>query len=149
MPCSTARNSNATHPKDKKQAVTSFDPLPSQSLQTDSAYPGPYCTVIYCSNDNVISTTAVMGRSFLDFVAQKDKEIVRSWIDVIKSWGVNEQGQPSDNGFGFSKVTRCKEGRDSSCRSALSVRLVSEPPSRRRQGSYLSEWRGSGHGVSI
>ena len=56
-----------------------------------------------------------MGRSFFDFVAQKDEDVVRSWIDVIKGWGVNERGQPSDGGFGFGKFALCKEGRDSSC----------------------------------
>jgi hypothetical protein len=54
-----------------------------------------------------------MGRSFFDFVAQKDEDVVRSWIDVIKGWGVNERGQPSDGGFGFGKFLLCKEGRDS------------------------------------
>ena len=62
-----------------------------------------------------------MGRSFFDFVAQKDEDVVRSWIDVIKGWGVNERGQPSDGGFGFGKFALCKEGRDSSCASISSL----------------------------
>lgn len=46
-------------------------------------------------------------------MAKKDEEIVRSWIDVIKSWGVNERGQPSDGGFGFGRFSLLTEGRDS------------------------------------
>lgn len=89
-----------------------------------------------------------MGRSFFDFVAKKDEEIVRSWMDVVKGWGVNERGQPSDGGFGYGKFTLLTEGRDSSyvqqrykmlsgvesplvCRT----RMPEPPPSRHRQGS--------------
>lgn len=54
-----------------------------------------------------------MGRSFFDFVLRKDEDLVRSWIDVIKGWGVNERGQPSDGGFGFGKFTVLVNGRDS------------------------------------
>jgi hypothetical protein len=55
-----------------------------------------------------------MGRSFFDFVIQKDEELVRSWINAIKTWGVNERGQPSDGGFGFGKFDFWPRGRDSS-----------------------------------
>ena len=54
-----------------------------------------------------------MGRSFFDFVMAKDEEVVRNWIEVVKGWGVNERGQPSDGGFGFGKFSVCTEGRDS------------------------------------
>jgi len=54
-----------------------------------------------------------MGRPFYDFVAPKDEDLVRSWIDTCKSWGVNERGQPSDGGFGFGKFTVFVPGRDS------------------------------------
>jgi hypothetical protein len=130
-PSSDNSGSSSDHRKDKKQAVISFDPLPSQSLRTALILDRftVNCTIIYCSNDNLVSTTTVMGRSFFDFVAQKDEDIVRSWIDVIKGWGVNERGQPSDGGFGFGKFTLCKEGRDSSSSRAI------ESPSRRRNGS--------------
>lgn len=68
---------------------------------------------MYCSNDSLLSTTTCMGRSFFDFVLRKDEDLVRSWIDVIKGWGVNERGQPSDGGFGFGKFTVLVNGRDS------------------------------------
>ncbi|TDL22159.1 hypothetical protein BD410DRAFT_723382, partial [Rickenella mellea] len=84
------------------------------------------CPIIYITNDQMLSTTAVMGRSFFDFVSKRDEELVRSWIDVIKSWGVNERGQPSDGGFGFGKFTVCVKGRDSSLRNT-------EPPSVRHR----------------
>ena len=54
-----------------------------------------------------------MGRSFFDFVAPRSDKIVRSWIDVIKAWGVNERGQPSDGGFGYGKFILFPKGRDS------------------------------------
>jgi hypothetical protein len=38
---------------------------------------------------------------------------VRSWIDAVKGWGVNERGQPSDGGFGFGKFHLYPRGRDS------------------------------------
>jgi hypothetical protein len=55
-----------------------------------------------------------MGRSFFDFVIQEDEELVRSWINAVKTWGVNERGQPSDGGFGFGKFDFWPRGRDSS-----------------------------------
>lgn len=55
-----------------------------------------------------------MVRSFFDFVAKKDEEIVRSWMDVVKGWGVNGRGQPGDGGFGYGKFTLITEGKDSS-----------------------------------
>src|SRR6202035_3094251 len=124
-PVSSPSSSTATLPSDRSNdangprtgpdtSVISFDPLPSQSLRTALILDRftVNCTVIYCSNDNLVDTTTVMGRSFFDFVAQKDEDVVRSWIDVIKGWGVNERGQPSDGGFGFGKFLLCKEGRD-------------------------------------
>jgi hypothetical protein len=151
-PSSSSEHSSSpgSRSSEKKQAVISFDPLPSQSLRTALILDRftVNCTVIYCSNDNLVSTTTVMGRSFFDFVAQKDEDVVRSWIDVIKGWGVNERGQPSDGGFGFGKFALCKEGRDSSydpviiltsirvlMRWSFSASRVNDPPSRRRNGS--------------
>ncbi|KIM80980.1 hypothetical protein PILCRDRAFT_72270 [Piloderma croceum F 1598] len=72
------------------------------------------CTIIYCSNDNLLSTTDVMGRSLYDFVSEGNVELVRTWVDMVKGWGVNERGQPSDGGFGFGRFTLCPKGRDSS-----------------------------------
>ncbi|EPQ51116.1 hypothetical protein GLOTRDRAFT_118143 [Gloeophyllum trabeum ATCC 11539] len=111
--------------------VISFAPLPKQSMRVALILDrfSMSCPIIYISNDSLISTTHAMGRSFFDFVAKKDEELVRSWIDVIKSWGVNERGQPSDGGFGFGKFKCCTQGRDSSIRSP-------EPAaSRHRQGT--------------
>ena len=72
-----------------------------------------HCSIDYCSNDCVLSTTAIMGRPFYDFVAPKDEGLVRSWIETCKGWGVNERGQPSDGGFGFGKFSAYVSGRDS------------------------------------
>ncbi|KAJ3011476.1 hypothetical protein NUW54_g2156 [Trametes sanguinea] len=88
------------------------------------------CTILYCANDSLLATTTCMGRSFFDFVAKRDEDLVRSWIDVIKSWGVNERGQPSDGGFGFGKFTVLVNGRDSSIRHPDPV------PSRHRHNSF-------------
>ncbi|KAF7422510.1 hypothetical protein PC9H_010666 [Pleurotus ostreatus] len=108
-----------------------FDLLPLQSFRTALILDrfSVNCPIIYCSNDLLLSTTTAMGRSFFDFVAKKDEEIVRSWMDVVKGWGVNERGQPSDGGFGYGKFTLLTEGRDSS------TRMPEPPPSRHRQGS--------------
>ena len=38
--------------------------------------------------------------------------LVRSWIDAVKGWGVNERGQPSNGGFGFGKFHLFPRGRD-------------------------------------
>ncbi|KAL4250589.1 PAS domain-containing protein [Abortiporus biennis] len=93
-----------------------FDPLPQQSVRTALILDrfSEKCHILYCANDSIVDTTKVMGRSFFDFVAAKDEESVKSWIDLVKSWGVNERGQPSDGGFGFGKFTLCIRGRDSS-----------------------------------
>lgn len=72
------------------------------------------CTIIYCSNDTLLSTTDVMGRSLYDFVSEGNVELVRTWVDMVKGWGVNERGQPSDGGFAFGRFTLCPKGRDSS-----------------------------------
>ena len=71
------------------------------------------CTIMYCSNDLLVSTTSAIGRSFFDFVVKREEEIVRSWITCVKGWGVNESGQPSDGGFGFGRFVLLTEGRDS------------------------------------
>ncbi|THH10813.1 hypothetical protein EW146_g8258 [Bondarzewia mesenterica] len=133
------RDKSATpEPPTSQQKAISFDPLPKQSIRTALILDrfSLSCPIIYCSNDSFLSTTAVMGRSFFDFVAKKDEELVRSWIDAVKGWGVNERGQPSDGGFGFGKFMLCLQGRDSSDRHP------DPPPSRRdRHGAHGS--RGS------
>ncbi|KAI0333724.1 hypothetical protein GY45DRAFT_232255 [Cubamyces sp. BRFM 1775] len=102
--------------RDRARAIT-FDPLPEQSVRTALILDrfSVNCGILYCANDSLLATTTCMGRSFFDFVARKDEDLVRSWIDVIKSWGVNERGQPSDGGFGFGKFTVLVHGRDSRC----------------------------------
>jgi hypothetical protein len=99
----------------RDKAVISFAPLPSQSVRTALILDrfSVRCPIMYCSNDFLLSTTACMGRSLYDFVARKDEELVRSWVDAIKGWGVNERGQPSDGGFGFGRFRCCRKGRDS------------------------------------
>jgi len=95
--------------------VITFDPLSNKSFRTAFILNRftVNATILYCSNDLLISTTDAIGRSFYDFVAEKDEERVRSWIQCVKGWGVNEKGQPSDGGFGFGKFTLLAEGRDS------------------------------------
>ncbi len=101
--------------RDTRAKAISFDPLPEMSVRTALILDrfSVNCGILYCSNDSLMSTTTCMGRSFFDFVSRKDEDLVRSWIDVIKSWGVNERGQPSDGGFGFGKFTLLVRGRDS------------------------------------
>ncbi|EIM85752.1 uncharacterized protein STEHIDRAFT_168836 [Stereum hirsutum FP-91666 SS1] len=126
---------NATNPVDETdelaervEKVITFDPLPKQSIRTAFILDrfSLSCPIIYCSNDTFLPTTTVMGRSFFDFVAKKDEDLVRSWIDAVKGWGVNERGQPSDGGFGFGKFQLYRQGRDSSERQA------DPPPARQR-----------------
>lgn len=69
-------------------------------------------TIMYCSNDLLITANKVENRPFFDFVSKKDEDNVRSFIDVVKGWGVNERGQPSDGGFGFGGFPLLPEGRD-------------------------------------
>ncbi|KAF8491237.1 hypothetical protein F5888DRAFT_1076548 [Russula emetica] len=104
--------------------VITFDPLPRQSIRTALILDrfSMSCPIIYCSNDSFLSTTQIMGRPFFDFVAKRDEVLVRSWIDAVKGWGVNERGQPSDGGFGFGKFQLFPRGRDSV------ERLEPEPP---------------------
>ncbi|KAL0579879.1 hypothetical protein V5O48_002126 [Marasmius crinis-equi] len=75
-------------------------------------------TIMYCSNEHLISSTKRSNiweqRSFFDFVSPRDEDRVRSWIDTVKSWGVNERGQPSDGGFGFCKFGLVSGGRSTS-----------------------------------
>ena len=69
--------------------------------------------VIYCTNDDIIPRSLVEGRSFYDFITPGDEKRVRSAIDAVKGWGVNEQGGPSDGGFTFHRFRLCVRGRDS------------------------------------
>lgn len=92
-----------------------FSPLPEQSCRTALILDrfSERCTIYYCSNDSLVHTSDAMGRSFFDFVMPRHEDLVRNWIDLVKGWGVNERGQPSDGGFGFGKFALCVKGRDS------------------------------------
>ena len=54
-----------------------------------------HCTIIYCSNDLLIQKDTALYRPFFDYVAEEQEELVRKWIDMVKSWGVNDRGEPS------------------------------------------------------
>ncbi|KAI6006456.1 hypothetical protein EDC04DRAFT_2782113 [Pisolithus marmoratus] len=97
-----------------RDGILSFKPLPKQSARVALILDrfSVHCPVQYCSNDLLVETTTVMGRSFYDFVSPKNEGRVREWIDMVKAWGVNERGQPSDGGFGFGRFTLLPKGRD-------------------------------------
>jgi len=99
---------------DRVEVIT-FDPLSNKSFRTAFILNRftVNATILYCSNDLLISTTDAIGRSFYDFVTEKDEDKVRSWIQCVKGWGVNEKGQPSDGGFGFGRFNLLSESRDS------------------------------------
>jgi hypothetical protein len=99
----------------KRPEVITFDPLSNKSFRTAFILNRftVNATILYCSNDLLISTTDAIGRSFYDFVTEKDEDKVRSWIQCVKGWGVNEKGQPSDGGFGFGRFNLLSESRDS------------------------------------
>ncbi|KAI6013106.1 hypothetical protein BKA83DRAFT_4130571 [Pisolithus microcarpus] len=98
-----------------KDGILSFKPLPKQSahvtLILDRFW--MHCPVQYCSNNLLVKTMVVMGQSFYNFVSPKNEQWVHEWIDLVKAWGINERGQPSDGGFGFSRFTLLHKGRDS------------------------------------
>jgi hypothetical protein len=121
----TASRSSGSSRTGPDGAIT-FDPLPRQSIRTALILNrfSALCHINYCSNDSFLSTTEIMDRPFFDFVAKRDEVLVRSWIDAVKGWGVNERGQPSDGGFGFGKFHLYPRGRDSvyvSLRFATSI----------------------------
>lgn len=97
-----------------EDAIT-FERLPNQSIRTLLILDrfSVECPIIYCSNDLMVRTTDVLGRSFYDLVKERDEDHVQQWINVVKAWGVNERGQPSDGGFGFGKFDLCTRPRDS------------------------------------
>lgn len=70
--------------------------------------------VLYTTNDAILGPKhAVLGRSFYDFVVKADEKLVRGWMDAVKTWGVNDRGNPSDGGFGYAKFRIDIKGRDS------------------------------------
>ena len=99
---------------EREEAIT-FPHLPNKSFRTAFILDrfSLNCTILYCSNDLLVESTHAIGRNFFDFVAPKDEGIVRSWIECVKGWGVNERGQPSDGGFGFGRFNLLVGGRES------------------------------------
>lgn len=95
--------------------VITFPHLPSRSFRTAFILDRftVRCTILYCSNDLLVQSTHAIGRSFFDFVCAKDEGIVKTWIECVKGWGVNERGQPSDGGFGFGRFGLLVAGRES------------------------------------
>ncbi|KAJ6583979.1 hypothetical protein DFH09DRAFT_1433982 [Mycena vulgaris] len=71
------------------------------------------CTVTHYSNAQLIAPAAATKRAFFDFVAHQDEAVVRSWLEAIKTCGVNDRGHPSGGGFGYGRFLLCIEGRDS------------------------------------
>ncbi|GLB38650.1 putative PAS fold [Lyophyllum shimeji] len=124
----------------RRQDTISFEHLPNQSLRTlfildRFTMKG---TILYCSNDLLVTTLSAMGRSFYDFVDEKDEEMVRRWIDQVKSWGVNDLGQPSDGGFGYGGFTLLTKGRDSSRSERVPEPFGSHSRHRDRTGRKLA-----------
>lgn len=107
--------------------VITFDHLPNKSFRTAFILDrfSLNCTILYCSNDLLVESTHAIGRSFFDFVAPKDEGIVKSWIECVKGWGVNERGQPSDGGFGFGRFVLLVGGRESLWVFSLFIAQVS------------------------
>ncbi|THH11159.1 hypothetical protein EW145_g851 [Phellinidium pouzarii] len=71
------------------------------------------CTVMHITNDDILPVSLTMGRSFYDFVTAADEDKVRSAMDTVKGWGVNERGHPSDGGFAFYRFKVLLKGRNS------------------------------------
>ncbi|KAH6911479.1 hypothetical protein BKA70DRAFT_857528 [Coprinopsis sp. MPI-PUGE-AT-0042] len=115
--------------------VITFPHLPSRSFRTAFILDRftVRCTILYCSNDLLVQSTHAIGRSFFDFVCAKDEGIVKTWIECVKGWGVNERGQPSDGGFGFGRFGLLVAGRESMPR--LPEPKTPSGGSRHRQGS--------------
>lgn len=118
--------------------VITFPHLPSRSFRTAFILDRftVRCTILYCSNDLLVQSTHAIGRSFFDFVCAKDEGIVKTWIECVKGWGVNERGQPSDGGFGFGRFGLLVAGRESMPR--LPEPKTPSGGSRHRQGSSAS-----------
>ncbi|KAJ7701424.1 hypothetical protein B0H17DRAFT_1045376 [Mycena rosella] len=87
------------------------------------------CTVTYYSNHQLVVPAAATRRAFFDLVAREDEAVVRSWLEAIKTCGVNGRGQPSGGGFGYGRFLLCTEGRD----SAPSTEPPPQPTSRWRR----------------
>ncbi|KAJ7728839.1 hypothetical protein DFH07DRAFT_969744 [Mycena maculata] len=96
------------------------------------------CTVTYYSNAQLITPAAATRRAFFDFVARADEPVVRSWLEAIKTCGVNERGHPAGGGFGYGRFRLCIEGRDSSDAPENHI-PTRRPPN---LSARLTGWRG-------
>ncbi|KAH0585889.1 hypothetical protein H2248_007170 [Termitomyces sp. 'cryptogamus'] len=107
-------------PELQRQDSFQFSHLPNQSLRTLFILDRftEKGTIMYCSNDCLVTTLSAIGRPFFDYVHESDEGTVKKWIETVKGWGVNELGQPSDGGFGYGCFTLLAKGRDSSQRVA-------------------------------
>ncbi|PPQ80445.1 hypothetical protein CVT25_001772 [Psilocybe cyanescens] len=125
-PNANTTTTGSTHARGDSNAVPiiSFPHLSNKSFRTALILDrfSAHCTIMYCSNDLLISSSDAIGCSFYDFVDAPDEAIVRDWINTVKGWGVNEKGQPSDGGFGFGKFCLITERRDS-------IERMPDPPS--------------------
>ncbi|KAL5522567.1 hypothetical protein ACEPAG_8584 [Sanghuangporus baumii] len=72
--------------------------------------------IIFCTNDDILLRSVALGRPFFDFVTKADEIRIRQAIDMVKSWGVSERGNPADGGFAFNRFHMYLRGRDSSSR---------------------------------
>ncbi|KAG6812302.1 hypothetical protein H0H92_003475 [Tricholoma furcatifolium] len=118
-PSSDAEDGSPT-PELQRQDSFQFNHLPNQSLRTLFILDRftEKGTIMYCSNDCLVTTLSAIGRPFFDYVHEADEETVKKWIETVKGWGVNDLGQPSDGGFGYGLFTLLAKGRDSSQRVA-------------------------------
>ncbi|KLO14756.1 hypothetical protein SCHPADRAFT_939302 [Schizopora paradoxa] len=126
-PSSSVRPQRASPPR----SISKPPPSPSTSLSVSASSSGfvydegPRTALIldrfsldngilYVTNDSILGPReAVLGRSFYDFVLKADEKLVRGWMDVVKTWGVNDRGNPSDGGSGYAKFRIDLNGRDS------------------------------------
>ncbi|KAG6919264.1 hypothetical protein DXG01_008060 [Tephrocybe rancida] len=126
-------------PELQRQDTFQFNHLPNQSLRTLFILDRftEKGTIMYCSNDCLVTTLSAIGRPFFDYVHESDEGTVKKWLETVKGWGVNDLGQPSDGGFGYGIFTLLAKGRDSSQR-------VPEPvESRHKVGRHRTSRHGA------
>lgn len=89
--------SQMSHPQSGPLQRTRSYPIPPQSIRVALILDRftVNCTIDKCTNDLFFPVDAVLGRSFFDYVAEEQEALVRTWIDMVKGWGVNDRGQPS------------------------------------------------------
>ncbi|KAJ3836803.1 hypothetical protein F5878DRAFT_624252 [Lentinula raphanica] len=90
-----------------------YNTLPRQSFRTALILNrfSTHAPIESHSNNLFITATNIDHRSFFDFVAERDEKLVLDLIDTIKTYGVDDQGQPSDSYFCYGTFTLLTEGR--------------------------------------